>query len=216
MAGFSSFVAKRRPSDWVFSKTKEHLPIFEQHNRQRLTRRLSRRRDVRFLLNNWRLLVGLAAVFFIESWLHVRSFGFAAPRSNLDPPFYTTCQNPVRNNTERVNATMVMMARNSDADGAVASVLNVQQQFNHNFGYPWVFLNNEPWSDDFIAKVTKAVDKDGSGATAQFEVIPANMWGYPSWVDKKKSQHKMEVLESKGIMYAGKENYHHMCRFSSG
>lgn len=111
---------------------------------------------------------------------------------------------------------MVMMARNSDVDGAVASILNVQDQFNKNFGYPWVFLNNEPWSTEFKSKVTEAVTKDGSGATAEFEIIPANMWGYPSWIDTRKSQHNMEVLESKGIMYAGKENYHHMCRFSSG
>uniref|UniRef100_A0A8H7K954 Uncharacterized protein n=1 Tax=Bionectria ochroleuca TaxID=29856 RepID=A0A8H7K954_BIOOC len=109
-----------------------------------------------------------------------------------------------------------MMARNSDVKGAVASILNVQDRFNDNFGYPWVFLNNEEWSEDFIDQVTEAVHLSNSGATARFELIPSNMWGYPSWVDKSKSQRNMQQLEDQGIMYAGKENYHHMCRFSSG
>lgn len=200
---------------WVNAKQR-YLPIFEPENRQRFARRLYHRRAVRFVVGHWRLLTCLVLAFTIESWLHSRSFKFDAPKTNLDPPFYTTCQAPVRNTTERVNATMVMMARNSDVDGAVASILNVQEQFNHNFGYPWVFLNNEPWTEDFKTKVTKAVSQDGSGATAQFETIPANMWGYPSWVDKTKSQHNMKVLEDKGIKYAGMESYHHMCRFSSG
>jgi mannosyltransferase len=199
-----------------WTNSKQRLPMFEPGNRQRSIRWLDRRRILRLILRHWRLILSLVLAFSLESWLHTRSFKFSTPKTNLDPPFYTTCQNPVRNNTGRVNATMVMMARNSDVEGAVASVLNIQQQFNRNFGYPWVFLNNEPWSKEFIAKATKAVSQDGSGATAKFETIPANMWGYPSWVDKSKSQHNMKVLESKGIKYAGKEDYHHMCRFSSG
>lgn len=218
MDNLDNYAPKRRrwPNGWYPSNSKSYLPIFQKEHRKRITTQLYRRRAVRFLVKHWRLLFTIALALYLESWLHVRSFKFPAPKVNLDPPFYTTCQNPIRNNTERVNATMVMMARNSDVDGAVASILNVQNQFNMNFGYPWVFLNNEPWSQEFKSKVTEAVTKDGSGATAEFEIIPANMWGYPSWVDKRKSQHNMEVLESKGIMYAGKENYHHMCRFSSG
>ncbi|XPS72143.1 hypothetical protein M3J09_004312 [Ascochyta lentis] len=105
-----------------------------------------------------------------------------------------------------------MLARNSDVDGAVASVKNVQRQFNENFGYPWVFLNNEPWSDDFVTKVTQA----GAGANMVFGTIPASMWGYPEWIDKKRAQESMDNMQRKGITYAGIESYHHMCRFQSG
>jgi len=49
----------------------------------------------------------------------------------------------------RANATFVMLARNSDVDSAVRSVREVQDRFNRKFGYPWIFLNEEPFSDEF-------------------------------------------------------------------
>ena len=47
------------------------------------------------------------------------------------------------------NATLFMLARNSDVDSAVNSVREVEDRFNHKYGYSWVFLNEEPFSDDF-------------------------------------------------------------------
>jgi alpha 1,2-mannosyltransferase len=47
------------------------------------------------------------------------------------------------------NATLFMLARNSDVDSAVNSVREVEDRFNHKYGYPWVFLNEEAFSDDF-------------------------------------------------------------------
>jgi hypothetical protein len=47
------------------------------------------------------------------------------------------------------NATLFMLARNSDIDSAVNSVHEMEDRFNHNHGYPWVFLNEEPFSEDF-------------------------------------------------------------------
>jgi alpha 1,2-mannosyltransferase len=49
----------------------------------------------------------------------------------------------------RENATFVMLSRNSDINGAVQSVSEMEMRFNHKYGYPWVFLNDEPFSDDF-------------------------------------------------------------------
>ena len=47
------------------------------------------------------------------------------------------------------NATLFMLARNSDVDSAVNSVREVEDRFNRKHGYPWVFVNEEPFSDDF-------------------------------------------------------------------
>ncbi len=63
----------------------------------------------------------------------------------LPPPHYTA-----GNSTQaRANATILMLARNGDVDGAVRSVRELEDKFNHKFGYPWVFLNEEPFSDEF-------------------------------------------------------------------
>jgi alpha 1,2-mannosyltransferase len=49
----------------------------------------------------------------------------------------------------RTNATLLMLARNSDLDGAVQAVRELEDRFNRKHNYPWVFLNEEPFSDDF-------------------------------------------------------------------
>jgi mannosyltransferase len=147
-----------------------------------------------------------------ELTYHINSLTVTRPLTNLDRPFYTECQDPILNTTARANATLMMLARNSDVDGAVASVKSVQGQFNANFGYPWVFLNDQAWSDEFIQRVKEA----GKGADMKFETIPAGMWGYPDWIDQKKARRDMDKMKNQGIMYAGAESYHHMCRFQSG
>jgi alpha 1,2-mannosyltransferase len=49
----------------------------------------------------------------------------------------------------RANATLLMLARNSDVDDAVRAVRELEDRFNHKYRYPWVFLNEQPFSDDF-------------------------------------------------------------------
>ncbi|KJZ78732.1 hypothetical protein HIM_02123 [Hirsutella minnesotensis 3608] len=170
----------------------------------------------RTLRLHWRLIVGLATVALVESLLHVQSFAITRPTTNPDMPFHVGCQDPILNGTARANATLVMLARNSEAQGAIASVRSVQKRFNRHFGYPWIFLNDEPWTSEFEATVRAAVEEGGGGAKASFETIPAHMWGYPSWVDRSKAGQDMREMEERGIKYAGKESYHHMCRFNSG
>jgi mannosyltransferase len=166
----------------------------------------------RRLLIHWKIIAFIVFLIILELVHHIDGLSVARPPTNLDPPFYTGCQNPVRNTAPRANATLMMLARNSDVDGAVASVKSVQQQFNDNFGYPWVFLNDKAFDDTFKQRVTEA----GNGADMKFETIPAGMWGYPDWIDQKKARRSMDKMDGQGIMYAGAESYHHMCRFQSG
>lgn len=49
----------------------------------------------------------------------------------------------------RQNATLVMLTSNSNVEGAVQSVHQVEDRFNRKYKYPWIFLNDEPFSDDF-------------------------------------------------------------------
>lgn len=135
------------------------------------------------------------------------------PPKPLDEPFYTGCQDPVLNTTARASAVLVMLARNTEVNGAIASVRSVQEQFNDNFGYPWVFLNDKEWSEEFKEKVGQAV---GDDVDVKFEQIPPEMWGYPEWIDQEKAKRNMQVMEQQKIQYGGSESYRHMCRFQSG
>lgn len=58
-------------------------------------------------------------------------------------------ESQINNSTRRANATMLMLARNSELDKAAASVMELEEKFNKQFGYPWIFLNNVPFSNEF-------------------------------------------------------------------
>jgi hypothetical protein len=55
----------------------------------------------------------------------------------------------------RENATFFMLTTNSEADirGAVQSVSELEHRFNHKYNYPWIFLNDQPFSDEFKSYV---------------------------------------------------------------
>jgi alpha 1,2-mannosyltransferase len=43
-----------------------------------------------------------------------------------------------------------MLARNSEVDNAVKSIRALEDRFNRERHYPWTFLNDEPFTDDFM------------------------------------------------------------------
>lgn len=47
------------------------------------------------------------------------------------------------------NAVMLMLARNNELEGAVSSVKQLEEKFNRRYHYPWVFLNEEPFTEEF-------------------------------------------------------------------
>ena len=47
------------------------------------------------------------------------------------------------------NAVMLMLARNSELEGAVRSMIQLERTFNQRYHYPWVFLNEEPFTGEF-------------------------------------------------------------------
>ena len=49
----------------------------------------------------------------------------------------------------RANAVMLMLARNNELEGAVNSVRRLEEKFNKRYHYPWVFLNDELFTDEF-------------------------------------------------------------------
>lgn len=72
----------------------------------------------------------------------------ATPTTALDSsPTTTASDSPYI--TPRANATLLMLARNNEVETAANSVRELEDKFNKQFGYPWVFLNEVPFSDEF-------------------------------------------------------------------
>ncbi len=51
---------------------------------------------------------------------------------------------------QTVRAAIVVLARDSDCEGVLRSMARMEQRFNAKFGYPYVFLNNDPFGADFV------------------------------------------------------------------
>lgn len=113
--------------------------------------------------------------------------------------------------TGRMNATFVTLARNSDVWDIAESIRQVEDRFNRNYHYDWVFLNDKPFDDEFKKLTTSLV----SGQT-YYGIIPKEHWSYPEWIDKDKARRVREDMAQRKIIYGDSESYRHMCRYESG
>ena len=155
---------------------------------------------------------GVVIILALEHAAYLYSHRIPKPATPLDRPFTTGCLEPDVNGP-RANATIVMLARNSELDGAVRSIVSLEKQFNRWFHYPIVFLNDQPWDDRFVSALTEV-----ASGKVQFEVISdkSGMWGFPDWIDEEKAMADIASQGAQGIKYGGQESYHHMCRFNAG
>lgn len=147
-----------------------------------------------------------------------------------DHPFKMEVGLPAATNTtQRQAAAFIVLVRNSELFGMLQSMQDVgktilkkfdcndtpfvnilffilEQRFNNKFNYPWVFLNEEPFTKEFIDTTTGV-----ASSKTHYGLVNESMWGYPDWIDKK---HAADMrLEMKGLPYGTSESYRHMCRF---
>lgn len=112
---------------------------------------------------------------------------------------------------QRENATFVTLARNQDVWEIAKSIRGVEDRFNRNYHYDWVFLNDKPFDDEF-KKITTALV---SGKT-YYGIIPKAHWSYPDWIDTEKAAEVRKDMRERKIIYGDSESYRHMCRYESG
>lgn len=126
--------------------------------------------------------------------------------------FATGCLNPKESAKQpRANAVFVVLARNKELDGVIQSVRSIERHFNRWFHYPYVFLNDGEFEDNF-----KDTISNYTTGRVQFGKIDPSMWGYPDWADHDVALEGIRKQGDAAIMYGGMESYHHMCRFYSG
>lgn len=109
------------------------------------------------------------------------------------------------------NATLVMLVRNFELKGALLSMRLLEDRFNRHYKYPWVFLNEVPFDEEFIEQTTLMA----SGETF-YELIPPEDWFPPEHINMPKFKHNLNELYDEGVVYGGVESYHNMCHFNSG
>ena len=67
------------------------------------------------------------------------------PRPHIDENSYVypTAQDG------RANAAIISLVRNSELVPLIQSMTELEATWNHKFKYPWIFLNDEPFTDEF-------------------------------------------------------------------
>ncbi|TID18185.1 hypothetical protein CANINC_003926 [Pichia inconspicua] len=114
------------------------------------------------------------------------------------------------NSVERENATLFTLCRNSEIWEILDSIQQLETRFNHKHHYDWVFLNDEPFSEEFINLTSNMVS-----GRARYGLIPRAHWSYPSHIDEAKAKQIRESRKWAAITYGNSESYRHMCRFNS-
>ncbi|OJT15739.1 Glycolipid 2-alpha-mannosyltransferase 1, partial [Trametes pubescens] len=165
------------------------------------------------------------SLHFLLSFSH-EEYGRATSLTNLSehfggakthPPYqdgvpedYYAAPNPSPKG-RRANATFVFLARNSDLSGVAVSMKQVEDRFNKEFQYPYVFLNEEPFSDEFKDRVQTMTD-----SKIEFGLIPREEWVQPEWIDETRATAARKDMMEKNVIYGGSVPYRNMCRFNSG
>lgn len=111
---------------------------------------------------------------------------------------------------QRENATLLTLCRNSDLYELLQTIQNVEDRFNHQFHYDWVFLNDDDFTDEFRTMVGAM-----SSGSVKFGKIDGSHWSLPEWIDRDKMQRGMDELKDR-VIYGDVESYRHMCRWYSG
>ncbi|KAL7324613.1 hypothetical protein PS15p_209781 [Mucor circinelloides] len=117
----------------------------------------------------------------------------------------------IHRHAHKVKGCYVILIRNSELDGIASTIAQIENTFNSKFDYPYVFFNDEPFTDNFkstVASLTKS--------RVLFGLLNSTMWGYPDFIDQEYAAECRKSMTELGIPYASSESYRHMCRFQSG
>ncbi|KAI3406071.2 KTR5 [Candida oxycetoniae] len=127
----------------------------------------------------------------------------------IKPP--TSASNAENGHHQKANAAFVMLCRNHEIDAVIKSVDSVERHFNQWYDYPWIFLNNEEFTDKFKTTVS-----DYTKSKVSFGTIESQDWEFPSDLDQDDLYEWIESQGDREILYGNLQSYHKMCRFYSG
>ncbi|KAJ1974478.1 hypothetical protein H4R34_004703 [Dimargaris verticillata] len=109
----------------------------------------------------------------------------------------------------RAKACFVVLVRNREIHDLRKSMREIEDRFNRKYNYPYVFLNDKPFTDEF-----KTLAQTMTKANTTFGQIPQEHWGYPPWIDVNEAAKTR--IKMKHVIYGSNEAYRHMCRYQSG
>ncbi|CAO3623375.1 unnamed protein product [Mucor hiemalis] len=142
-----------------------------------------------------------------KSELSVENGGLQVPLQNEES--YTNVD--IKPTEKRAKAVIVVLVRNNELNAMRRTIRQFEDRFNRKFKYPYVFLNDEPFTESFKSAISALTE-----SKVEFGLVPESMWSVPDHVDQKLMNEQLADYAARGIMYGGNLSYRHMCRFNSG
>ena len=79
----------------------------------------------------------------------------------------------------------------------------IEDRFNHQFHYPWVFLNDETFTQEFRILTAGMASGD-----VEYGLIDNQKeWSTPAWIDTEKAKEAMEEMVRKDVIYGESVSY---------
>jgi alpha 1,2-mannosyltransferase len=119
-------------------------------------------------------------------------------------------ENDIKNTSKKQNACLFILVRNKELKEWLETMKQFEKNFNTKFNYPYVFMNDVPFTREFKQKVLETTK-----SKVEFGLVPKEHWSVPKWINYKTLRKKLRTSLRK--MWSGtKLSYHHMCRYYSG
>lgn len=111
----------------------------------------------------------------------------------------------------RPRAAIITLVRNEELEGIMQSMRQLEYHWNHKYRYPWVFFNEQPFSEAF-----RLATSNLTNAPCYYEVVPPEHWDTPEWIDEDRYMDSLEHLDMIGVGKGWMLSYRSMCRWNSG
>ncbi|OLY80473.1 Glycolipid 2-alpha-mannosyltransferase [Smittium mucronatum] len=109
----------------------------------------------------------------------------------------------------RQNAVIVALVRNSELDKMRDSIKQFERRFNAKFNYPYLFFNDEPFTDSFKEDI-----KSVTPSKLDFITLEKEFWEIPKNINTTLFTEKLAENKDRYI-YGDNVSYRLMCRFES-
>lgn len=114
-------------------------------------------------------------------------------------------------NIELVNATILVLCRNWELEEILSSMRSLEDRFNKYYHYPWTFLNDEEFTQEF-KEWTSAM----ASGKVEYGLVRPEDWNTPDFIDQDKYEQCLKEYEEKQVLYGWSKSYRNMCHYNSG
>ncbi|KAJ2397980.1 hypothetical protein GGI23_003353 [Coemansia sp. RSA 2559] len=117
----------------------------------------------------------------------------------------------IPNYERKANASFVVLLRNRELDAFRGTMRQLEERFNHKYHYPYLFLNDKPFTQRFMRMVAASTTSN-----VTFALVPRDHWSMPDSIDPQKALESRQQMKANNVIYGGSLSYRHMCRYNSG